>query len=140
MQIFDLTDCAPQPWKNGQGATRELCRADRAEGDVIWRLSVAEIERDGPFSRFPGLMRWQVILAGAGLDLIGAEQRIRLHPFEPVQYSGDLAVAARLAGGACRALNLIYDPDLVQGGMDRIAPGAAVLLAPHSAVDRKSVV
>jgi environmental stress-induced protein Ves len=41
------------PWKNGGGVTRELL-AWPGGGDWQVRISVAEIEADGPFSSFPG--------------------------------------------------------------------------------------
>ncbi|MGO4777270.1 HutD family protein, partial [Lysobacter sp. 2RAB21] len=53
-------------WRNQFGWTREIVRmrrqpggADRpAEGeDWDWRLSIAEIERDAPFSAVPGIVR-----------------------------------------------------------------------------------
>jgi hypothetical protein len=43
-------------WKNGAGWTREIVRVpDREDWD--WRLSIAEIEQDAPFSVFPGIDR-----------------------------------------------------------------------------------
>jgi environmental stress-induced protein Ves len=40
-------------WKNGLGWTREIAR-EPADGDAwTWRLSIAEVEKDGPFSAFP---------------------------------------------------------------------------------------
>jgi environmental stress-induced protein Ves len=36
---------------------------------LVVRLSVADIERDGPFSAFAGLIRWFAVLSGAGVLL-----------------------------------------------------------------------
>ena len=56
-------DVAPQPWRNGGGQTRELLAwPDAATWQV--RVSVADIERDGPFSSFPGVQRWFAVLKG----------------------------------------------------------------------------
>ena len=51
-------------WKNGGGVTHEIIRVP-AEGDFHWRLSVAEIDRSGPFSDFTGYSRTMVLLAGS---------------------------------------------------------------------------
>ena len=61
-------DLTPQPWKNGGGKTRELL-AWPHPSDWILRLSVADIEADGPFSSFPGVQRWFAVLRGNGVRL-----------------------------------------------------------------------
>ena len=43
-------------WKNGAGWTSEILRAPDVD-DWDWRLSIAEIEADAPFSAFPGVDR-----------------------------------------------------------------------------------
>jgi len=95
------------PWKNGGGTTREIASASDGRG-LLWRLSLAEIERDGPFSAFPGLSRifTPVGRAPVMLELPGASRLVgRLDPFA---FGGGLAVGARLPAGPARALNVIY--------------------------------
>ena len=52
-------DREPTPWKNGQGATREIAR--RLLGvrgpHFVWRLSVSDIHADADFGAFPGVQR-----------------------------------------------------------------------------------
>ena len=48
-------------WRNGHGWTREVLRMPEAAEDWDWRLSIAEIERDAPFSAFPGVERELVL-------------------------------------------------------------------------------
>lgn len=82
MHLVLLSDCPPQPWRNGGGTTRELLRwpaalaaganvrnADAAD-DWLVRVSVAEIACDGPFSAYPGVDRWFAVLDGAGVTLL----------------------------------------------------------------------
>lgn len=106
-----LEDCAATPWANGGGVTREMA-VKRIGDQVAWRISVAEIERDGPFSRFPGLARVHTIIRGAGLDLHGTGDPMTARPFEPLPFDGALALNARLLDGPCRAFNVIYDPQI----------------------------
>ncbi|OWQ93540.1 hypothetical protein CDN99_03505 [Roseateles aquatilis] len=61
---------APTPWRNGGGRTRELLAWPHV-GDWKVRISVADIDRDGPFSAFPGVDRWFGVLSGGGVRLLG---------------------------------------------------------------------
>ena len=54
--------CPPQPWRNGGGVTRELLAWPHA-ADWQLRVSVADVERDGPFSRLP---RRRALVRGGG--------------------------------------------------------------------------
>ena len=66
--IIHLTDVAATPWRNGGGVTRELA-VWPAQGEWAWRMSVAEVDRSGPFSRFEGIERWLAVLQGNGVQL-----------------------------------------------------------------------
>ncbi|MDI3338743.1 HutD family protein [Defluviimonas aestuarii] len=148
-----------QPWKNGGGVTFEIARVE-FDGHLHWRLSLAEVASDGPFSAFPGLARILTVIEGAGLILETPGGPIAAHPLDPVLFPGSLPVHARLIGGKVRDLNLIYDPALIDGAVrlvdaahplqegktaalfclsgrfrlpdDEIGPGAVVLLDPGS--------
>ena len=50
VQVIPFTSLAVERWKNGGGEVREAHVAVSSRGDVEWRLSFAEIERDGEFS------------------------------------------------------------------------------------------
>jgi environmental stress-induced protein Ves len=97
-------------WRNGLGWTREI-HSDAAESWGL-RCSVAEIDQDGAFSRFPGMHRDMVLLQGAGLRLLrpDAPSHELLPPHGRASYSGEDAVSAELIDGPCHALNLIHDP------------------------------
>lgn len=120
---FDAAQAAPVPWKNGGGTTRELA-VQQAGGRMAWRLSLADIGRDGPFSGFPGLMRIHTIVAGNGLRLSNDSTELQARPLQPLHFDGGLALMAQLADGPCRALNVIYDPELVAAEARVLRPGA----------------
>jgi environmental stress-induced protein Ves len=100
---------APQPWANGGGTTRELRVAD----DGAWRISLAEIEQDGPFSAFPGRARLLTVVEGVvlALEVDGVEHVIE--PRRPFAFAGDAVVTGSVPEGPVTALNLIVDPALV---------------------------
>jgi len=108
MRLIRPADFRTQPWKNGGGITHEIARADRG-GRLLWRLSIAEVASDGPFSAFPGLSRILTVIEGAGLYLDTPGGRLDALPLAPLAFSGDLPVQSRLIGGPIRDFNLIYD-------------------------------
>ncbi len=92
----------PEPWKNGGGVTRTLA----ADPAGRWRVSIADIERDGPYSRFPGYDRVSVVLSGEGVTLQGEGVLVALQPREPAPFRGDDVLQSTLIGGPVRVLNL----------------------------------
>ena len=109
---FDLRRIAPQPWKNGAGVTREVAVGPEGAvaSDFDWRFSLAEVERDAPFSAFPGIDRCIVLLRGAGMRLRSADGKLdhRLaQPLAPFHFSGDKPLAATLVDGPSSDFNVM---------------------------------
>ena len=80
------------PWKNGAGRTTEIAVGDpkTASQEWSWRVSIADVDKDGPFSIFPGIDRSIVVIEGSGLDLQFDEGRIvPLEPNHPLDFDGD---------------------------------------------------
>ncbi|MCK7594069.1 HutD/Ves family protein [Pseudomarimonas salicorniae] len=98
-------------WRNGRGWTREILCEEGENWSL--RCSVAEIDQDGEFSRFPGRCRLMALLQGEGLrlDFTDAPPIDLLPPHGRASYPGDAEVSARLRAGPCHALNIIYDPN-----------------------------
>lgn len=122
------------PWKNGGGTTRALAEDVDAQGTVLWRLSLADIDRDGPFSVFPGMQRHHVIVRGAGLTLDARDLQITACPFSVVDFGGDTPFQARLTDGPCQAVNLIYDPRHIAASMDVVTHGTWHATGMHSLI------
>lgn len=107
MQILLADSIPPTPWRNGGGQTRELF-AEPTGPDWTLRVSLADIEQDGPFSPFPGVQRHFAVLQGSGVELMLAGQALRLTPAsEALTFDGAAAPGCRLLGGATRDLNLM---------------------------------
>ena len=106
-RLVRADDVAPRPWRNGLGRTRELWAGpDAAHWRV--RISVADIEADGPFSAYAGVQRWFAVLKGAGVELCidGTAHRLtRIDP--PLAFAGDATTTCRLLDGPTRDLNLM---------------------------------
>ncbi len=103
-----LADCAPQPWRNGGGTTRELLAWPQAP-DWRLRVSVADIDRDGPFSPYPGVERWFVVTDGDSVELDLPSGPVSVGPGDaPLRFDGEAAPACRLLHGPSRDLNLMH--------------------------------
>lgn len=100
------------PWKNGGGVTREYVREPAGDAPLEWRLSVAEVASDGPFSSFPGLHRILVLLSGSGMRLHGPLHDATLRsPLEALEFPGEADIDASLIDGATTDLNLMWRPE-----------------------------
>lgn len=116
-----LDSVRPQPWRNGGGITRELL-AWPSPDDWNARLSVADIDADGPFSALPGVVRWFAVVQGAGVELdFGTGWRRIRRTDPPLRFEGDAAPMCRLVDGPTRDLNLML----------RDADGAMTLAIDH---------
>ena len=106
-RLLRTIDAPAQRWRNGGGTTRELL-AWPATGEWQVRISVADIEADGPFSAYPGVERWFTVLQGTGVELTLDGTAQRLHRGDaPLQFDGAAAVNCRLIDGPTRDLNLM---------------------------------
>lgn len=100
---------AAMPWRNGGGVTYEIAREPQAGVEFDWRLSLALIERSGPFSSFNGYRRVIALVSGSGCILHGIDaQPVRLAaPGDIALFSGAAAVTCELVAGPCSDLNLM---------------------------------
>lgn len=122
--ITTLADAAPSPWKNGGGVTRELVAWPNAQ-DWLWRMSVAEVVRSGPFSRFEGVQRWFAVLSGAGVRLdLGAGSDVAAHTLTPISvplcFDGGVPVHCTVIDGPTQDFNLMLRRDRLSARMLRI--------------------
>ncbi len=110
MRVLRAADRFATPWKNGGGATREVASFPPGAGldDFAWRVSLADVSTDGPFSTFPGVDRVLTVIEGGGLVLDVDGRMLALDAASPpLAFPGDVTVGARLTGGPIRDLNLM---------------------------------
>ena len=141
VQRVRLADCPAVAWKNGGGLTRELLtwaatpRTPLAQGSQDWdlRVSVADIERDGPFSTFAGIDRGFAVVQGAGVQLAmgnapqghTADVRAVSCADEAIEFSGELSVYCRLQNGPTRDLNFMVRRERGRLHMRRARSGSS---------------
>ncbi len=136
---FDIALLSATPWKNGGGVTREIvCSPPGAGMDGFdWRVSIATIDKAGPFSAFTGVDRVIMLLDGAGVRLRSRDGRIdhRLDvPYVPFAFGGDVALDCDLLGGTSTDFNVMTRRGRLQADVrvprdsGDIAPAASGLL------------
>jgi environmental stress-induced protein Ves len=127
-QTVRLADVLPSPWRNGGGVTRELAAWPSFQ-DWIWRLSVAEVARSGPFSRFDGVQRWFAVLGGAGVRLSLGELIHELTcTSAPLCFDGASPADCQLLDGATQDFNLMLRADKATAQMKRILGTVTIVL------------
>ena len=111
MRIIRAHDCKTTPWKNGGGSTTEIAigPAGATLEAFDWRVSMARVASDGPFSDFAGIDRTLAVVKGNGLMLkIGDNAPVTLSSgADPVSFSGDTPTSARLTEGEITDLNIM---------------------------------
>ena len=127
MNIVSFADCQAQRWRNNGGWTRELLAWPPGQ-DWELRISVADIEADGPFSAFAGVERWFAVLHGAGVDLAG---QVLTQASELFAFSGDEALSCHLLDGMTRDFNLMHKRGQ---GTVQVLPAQGVLHSAEHAV------
>jgi uncharacterized protein len=111
MRILRASDHKRMPWKNGKGETVEIAVFPEGAGvDTFdWRISMAPVVSDGPFSVFPGIDRTLSILTGDGmmLSVEGMAPTVLGRKSVPFSFSGDAKTEAVLQAGPITDLNVM---------------------------------
>jgi environmental stress-induced protein Ves len=114
------------PWANGGGVSYEVARFPEM-GDFDWRVSLADISEDGPFSLLPGIDRTLVVVSGGpvalfeqlsspqvgpdgsceGTQTIESLPLKHLRNFEPWQFAGEQSLYCSLACENVQDLNVM---------------------------------
>lgn len=134
IRVIPANEYRRQRWRNGAGWTREIHAqpAPAAADGWDWRLSIAEIEQDAPFSVFPGIERELLLLAGNGLRLRFDDGEVRelLPPHDRLRFAGERALRGELLDGPTQDFNLMWRRDAFDARLwHRPLVGTMVLFA-----------
>jgi environmental stress-induced protein Ves len=97
------------PWRNGRGFTLEIARAPARGENFLWRLSLADIDRDSEFSAYSGYRRALVLVAGNRLHLrFRGRGACCLDPAKRgTRFEGEWETQGAVPDGPCTDLSLI---------------------------------
>ncbi len=132
VRVQRATEHRVVPWANGRGTTAEVIAWPPDATEWTWRLSIATVAEDGPFSVFPGLDRHITIVEGDGIALrVDGSPETLVRVGEPAySFPGDAATTGRLLQGPILDLNLMVRRIAATGQLDvaAVQAGAAVQL------------
>lgn len=106
MTIELLKDHIAMPWANGGGITYEVARYPN-NGDFDWRISLADIDSDGPFSVLSGIDRTLVLLEGRQVVLTNQAEVKQLDELHVFNFPGEIAYECKLSAGFAKDLNIM---------------------------------
>jgi environmental stress-induced protein Ves len=106
MELFRRDEYRAARWKNGAGVTHEI--AASPEQHTSWRISLASIERDVPFSEYAGYDRTIVVVSGPGITLhFDDGKSASVTTLRPFAFPGERRVQSTLLGGKVQAFNVM---------------------------------
>lgn len=119
MKLIRPADWTEMPWRNGGGVTSVIA-AERQGDAILWRMSTAIVDCDGPYSAFPGLKRISTVIQGNGTVLhdLDSDAVEDLPPLAPTLLNGDVAWQGELKDGPIRHFNLIFDINRVRASVE----------------------
>jgi environmental stress-induced protein Ves len=108
------------PWANGGGVTHEVLKAPPGAGysDFDWRLSIAGIVQDGPFSSLPGVDRTFVMGSEGLLRMVIDGESRDLGLGALAVFPGEADVRVEVLEGPTRNLNLMTRRAVCEGSID----------------------
>lgn len=128
------------PWANGGGSTRQV--AIDPPGATLadpfrWRVSIAQISSDGPFSRLPGVDRSMWLVGGDGVQLdVDGREVVLAQPRQRLDFPGEAPVHCELLGGPCEDCNVMIARGRVTAVADVVELAAGEALALPDAPQR----
>jgi len=130
MRILRAADHRVMPWKNGGGSTTEIAIHPEGAGlDAFeWRLSMATVASDGPFSVFAGIDRTLAVLEGEGLllSIEGRPDTTLTRASLPLFFPADAPTSARLIAGPILDFNVMTRRSRFTHRVERLTVSRAI--------------
>ena len=131
------------PWANGRGTSFEIASDRNEAGEWAWRLAMAPVNEDGPFSRIECVNRSLAVVEGAGMLLSVDRKKLPCLPMQVVQFRGDAITEATLTDGPIMDINLMVRRKEAEGEMAIISNaglinGASIVVAVGGSAQVKS--
>ena len=122
------------PWANGRGTSYEIASDRNEAGEWTWRLAMAPVNEDGPFSRIECVNRFLAVVEGAGMLLSVDRKKLQCLPMQVVRFRGDAITEATLIDGPIMDINLMVRRKEAEGEMAifsdaGVLQGASIVVA-----------
>lgn len=111
MHTLSARNYLTTPWKNGGGTTRQILISppDATLDNFDYRISMASVASDGPFSQFADVDRQLLLLDGQGLLLQRGDGSHSLldRDSQPLAFAGEEPIHSQLQDGAVTDFNIM---------------------------------
>lgn len=121
MRIQRVDEHRAMPWANGLGTSFEIASDCNVDGVWTWRVAIAPVVEDGPFSVMPGVDRQLVVIDGEGMSLSINGEVVECPPGRVIRFSGDSTTFAHLVDGPVVDLGLMTVRGSITGSMIAVA-------------------
>jgi uncharacterized protein len=123
MRIIRAAECRRMPWKNGGGETTEIAvHPPGADFEAMdWRLSMARVTADGPFSCFPGIERTLSVLSGTLRLVIDGAAVDLMETSPPHTFPGEARTEGVVVRGPVSDLNVMTRRESLRHDVRRVA-------------------
>ncbi|MCX5750832.1 MAG: HutD family protein, partial [Candidatus Saganbacteria bacterium] len=116
------------PWANGKGNTTELYvfpkEGKLTDRSAVWRVSMASVTENGPFSVLPDYERIITVAQGAGFHIKGnMGTDVVVAPGVKYAFSGKETIECELIGGRCVGLNVFYRKEVSRAELKLLGQG-----------------
>ncbi len=143
MRIQRSSEHIPMPWANGRGTSYEIVSDRNEAGEWTWRLAMAPVNEDGPFSRIECVNRSLAVVEGAGMLLSVDRKKLQCLPMQVVRFRGDAVTEAALTDGPIMDINLMVRRKEADGEMAMVSDagllnGASIVVAVGGSAQVKS--
>ena len=129
MIIQPSNEHVAMPWANGRGTSYEIASDGNSSDEWSWRLAMAPVNEDGPFSRIDCVNRSLVVVEGAGMVLSVDRKKLQCHPLQVVQFRGEAITEAALIDGPITDINLMVRRKDATGAMHIVHQAGALASA-----------
>ncbi|MHA6668367.1 HutD/Ves family protein [Homoserinimonas sp. A447] len=136
--LLPAAERTDEPWRNGGGSTRQIAALTGPDG-WLWRLSMARVEADGPFSVFPGVTRTILVMDGDEMELDVAGSRVCLGA-EPFTFDGAAETHGALRTSAVTDFNVMVRRGEFTADTQRIPAGQGCFTVPGETTGSPSTV
>jgi hypothetical protein len=131
------------PWANGRGTSYEIASDRNESGEWTWRLAMAPVNEDGPFSRIECVNRSLAVVEGAGMLLSVDRKKLQCLPLQVVRFRGDAVTEAALTDGPIMDINLMVRRKEAEGEMAMVSDagllnGVSIVVAVGGSAQVKS--
>lgn len=117
MRVQRFGEHRAMPWANGRGTSYEIASDRDDAGEWSWRVAIAPVTEDGPFSRMPCVDRKLLLIEGSEMRLTIDGKKVSCEPGVVIAFRGEAQTEATLPRGPIVDLGLMVHRKKASGSV-----------------------